>query len=162
MKNGFSLLELIAVLLLAGVLVLSAAISLLPITEGLVQVRDNVSSAQKAQFAMIRLVREFSTITNVVDSGTHSITYDFLDPSGTGIRHTLDWSGQAGDPLRLENTPLFDDVGSFQLRYFEGPGFAPESSWSSASRTIELVLENMQGTHRYTNRITPRNITIEQ
>lgn len=158
MNKGFSLLEVIAVLLLLGVLALSATISMLPITEGLFQARENAQSAQKTQFAMIRMVREFTTITNVAASDARSITYDFLDPSGASFRHSLAWAGNAGDPLLLENVPLSDDVGAFELRYYAAPGSAAEAAWGADMRIIEVVLENVQGNHRYTNRIAPRNL----
>ena len=62
------------------------------------------------------------------------------------------------DALLLENVPLTDDVGAFELRYYTDPDSAAEAAWGAETRIIELVLENIRGNHRYTNRIAPRNI----
>ena len=82
MKKGFTLIELIATLLLVALVGLSAVISMLPMAEGLMQIRDNAGAAQKARLALARISREFTTISGVVSSGPHAITYDFLLPAG--------------------------------------------------------------------------------
>ena len=115
MKKGFTLIEVIATLLLVAILAVSMVISLLPMTQGLMQVRANTGTAQKARLAMSRIAREFTTISNVVSSGSSAITYDFLVPSGNWyatLRHTLSWNG---DELLLEGVPLCDDVAGFDL-----------------------------------------------
>ena len=47
MKRGFTLIELVAVLLLVGVLVASSVVSLIPVAEGLVQARRNATALRK-------------------------------------------------------------------------------------------------------------------
>ena len=55
MKTGFTLVEMAATLLLVGILAVSVTISLLPMSQALMQVRDNSAAAQKARLAMARI-----------------------------------------------------------------------------------------------------------
>lgn len=158
MNRGFTLIELIVVLLLVGILALSFAISLLPMSEALELTRTNAAVAQKSRLAFARLAREFTTITNVVSSDAHSLTYEFLDPSGTAHLHALAWSGTPGDSLQIDGVPLSDDVADFELRYYAVPGGAAQANWATNSRLIEVVLESLATGDRYTNRVAPRNI----
>ena len=154
MKMGFTLIEIVATLLLVALLAASAVISMLPMTQGLMQVRDNVAAAQKARLALARLSREFTTISEVVSSGPHAITYDFLVPAGAWyatVRHTLSWSGTPGDPLLLEGVPLTDDVADFALALDDAPGAA--TNW-----VVAVALQSQVGIHAFSNRIVPRNI----
>lgn len=152
MKKGFTLIETIAVLLLVSILAMSVLISMLPMTQGLLQVRENTAAAQKARLAMVRLSREFTTITNIVSFSSGSVTYDFLVPSDswyTTLTHTLSWDGTPGHPLMLQGVPLTDDVENFTLTYLAGP-----------PPVIEVVLQSQVGEsgNAYSNRIAPRNI----
>jgi prepilin-type N-terminal cleavage/methylation domain-containing protein len=156
-RHGYSLLEVIAVLLLIAVLALSAAVSLIPLSEGLVQARNNVNAAQKAALAMSRLSAEFTTITNVVGSGSGWLECDTLDAAGVARSRTVRWDGVPGQPLLLNDVPLSDDVQFFALRYLSRSGGAPVASWSIDHPVIEVVLQSRSGGTTYTNRIHPRN-----
>ena len=150
MKKGFTLIEVIATLLLVAILAVSVAISLLPMTQGLMQVRDNAAAAQKARLAMARLTRELTTISNVVSSGSGGIMYDFLVPAGNWYAtrtHTVSWSGTPGAPLLLEGVPLSDDVANFSLSYAPGP-----------PPVIDIVLQSQVGGNVFSTRIAPRNM----
>ena len=154
MNKGFTLIELIATLLLVALVGLSAVISMLPMAEGLMQIRDNAAAAQKARLAMARISREFTTISGVVSSGPNAITYDFLVPAGAWyatVRHTLSWSGTPGDPLLLEGVPLTDDVADFALNLYDAPG-------ASTNWVVAVALQSQVGSQAFSNRIVPRNI----
>lgn len=157
MKQGFTLIEIIAVMLLVSFLVLIATLSLLPMTEGFFQIRRSAEGLQKTHLALARIGRELTTITNVVASGRHTLTYDFLDPTGAAHRRTLSWNG-ADSPLLLNAVPLSDDVGTFELRYYATPDGAAATSWTADSRLIEFSLGSAAGPHLYTVRIRPRNL----
>ena len=150
MKAGFTLIEMIAVLILVSILVSSATLSFVPMAEALTQVRTNTRAMQKSRLAMGRLTREFTTITNVVASGSGAITYDFLVPNGNWYavrRHTLSWSGSAGAPLLLEGVPLSDDVANFSLSYAPGP-----------PPVIGILLQSQEGGQAFSTGIAPRNM----
>ena len=154
MKKGFTLIEIVATLLLVALLAVSAVVSILPMAQGLMQIRDNAGAAQKARLAMARISWEFTTISAVVSSGPHTLTYDFLVPAGAWYvaqRHTLSWSGTPGDPLLLEGVPLTDDVADFALAIFDAPG--PATNW-----VVAVVLQSQVGSHAFSNNVVPRNI----
>ena len=160
MKKGFSLIELVAVLLLIGVLLLSATVSLVPLADAFLQTRTHADTAQKARLALARLTREFITITNVAAGSSSSITYDFLDPAGASHRHTLSWSGTPGDPLLLEGVALSDDIASFELRYHQGVGGVGQPAWFTGANVMEIVLRTLVAGEGYTNSLTPRNLVM--
>ncbi len=149
MKKGFTLIEIIATLLLVAILAVSVAISILPMTQGLMQVRVNTAAAQKARLALVRLSREFTTITNVASSSSSAITYDLLVPSDgwyAALHRTLSWSG---DELRLNGATLCDDVADFNLAYAPGPPPVIH---------VTLTMADAMGGNSYSNTISPRNI----
>lgn len=158
MKNGFTLLEVVVSTLLVALLVLVSTLALAPMIEAMTNVRRNSDGAQKLHLATSRLVREFTTITNVVNGTGNTLTYDFLDQNRVGRRHTVTWTGNAGAPLLLENAVLLDDVGSFILRYRTHADASPQSTWSSSSREIEVVISLASMPGAFTNRVRPRNV----
>ena len=98
MNKGFTLIELVAVLVLVGVLATAATVSLLPVAEGLILVRQNATAMQKSRLAFARLTRELTTITNVtVGGGMLSNTSFWIRPDpptpapclGAGLRAIL-------------------------------------------------------------------------
>ncbi|MGD9613218.1 MAG: type II secretion system protein J [Kiritimatiellia bacterium] len=156
MKNAFTLIEVIATLLLVAILAVSVAISLLPMTQGLMQVRANAATAQKARLAMSRIAREFTTITAVVSSSSDEITYDFLVPAGNWyatLRHTL---SRSGDELLLNGIPLCDDVADFDLNLDYTAG-APYPAIGVLLSLQSVVGDDTYATS-YSNQIAPRNM----
>lgn len=151
-QQGFTLIEIIAVLLLVGTLAATVMVSLVPMVQGLAQVQTNTETAQKARLAMARIERELTTITDIAAFGTATITYRFLVPlSGdtyAEVSRILSWDG-VGSPVTLDGVPLVDHVAHFELNRVPGP---PESI------DVTLVMNNGVGTDAYTTRVVPRNI----
>ncbi len=156
MNKGFTLIEIAATLLLVAILATSVIISLLPMSQALMQVRDNTAAAQKARLAMARIAWEFTTITNIVSSSSSSISYHFLVSSDVHSYathyHSLSWGGDGTDLMLQDDSdgitaPLSDDVANFSLTYMAGPPLV-----------IQVVLESRAGGNSYSNRIVPRNI----
>jgi len=139
-KAGFTLIEMVVVVLLVGLLVFSVAMSVLPATEGLLLVRRNVAAAQKAQLALGRLVREFTAITNVVAGAAQSLVYDMVADSGVVQRRTDAWSD--GWALALNGIPLSDDVARFALGYYETADGSALASWNASVQLIEISLQS--------------------
>lgn len=158
MKTAFTMIEVIATLLLVSILALSVAISLLPITQALMQVRANADTAQKARLAMSRISRELTTVTNVVSIGESDITYDFLVPVGAWYavrRHTLAWDGTV---LTLQEgggaaVPLSDDVEQF--------GVNLRTTSGATMPTIDVVLQSRETGTVFSNAIAARNVIGE-
>lgn len=129
LQGGFTLIEMIASLAIVGVLAAIAGIGLVQITEGYLLSQAGAESAQKAQLAMSRMVKEFNYITDVSGGSSHSITFDSFhaDEAVDTIRSfSISWNGTVGDPLLLTcldcpggnvTEPLVDSVVTFDLAY---------------------------------------------
>lgn len=150
MNKGFSFIEIIATLLITGLLGAAIFVSLLPAVEGLSLARDQAAQAQKSRMAMARLTREMTTITSMTTNQTHAVRYHFLIPEGPNAyltqEHHLQWSGNPGDPLTLQGATLLDDVQDFQLVYPAGP---PQAIGLAFETGDGLVVSNL---------IVPRNM----
>ena len=128
-QDGFTLIEMIASLAIVGILAAIAGIGLVQIAEGFLLTQAGAESAQKAQLAMARMIKEFNHITDVAGGSSHSITFDSFhaDEAVDTIRSfSISWNGTAGDPLLLTcldcpggslTEPLVDDVVDFDLTY---------------------------------------------
>lgn len=155
MKRGFTLIELVAVLLLVGVLIASSMVSLIPVAEGLMQARQNATLLRKSRLAFARISREFSGIAEVVAGGSRTIQYVFWDASRNAFNRTLSWSGTSGDPLLLDGVPLTDEVADFRLQYL---------SWTNSAISptnapvIELSLRGIAMSSALVLRLSPRNV----
>lgn len=160
-RAGFSLVEIIAVLVLVGVLTAAAGLAAVPMAQGFLQAIRNTEVAGKVQLAMARMDRDF-TVTSEVGTGTgSSMTFRSRDSAGTLVWQTLSWSGVSGDPLTLDGITLLDDVSSFQLSYvyLDGGGSeVVESSWTVNSRAIDVALQVVGVGATYALRVYPRNL----
>lgn len=127
--RGFTLIEMIASLAIVALLAAIAGAGLVQFTEGFLLSRTGAESAQKAQLAMMRIIREFNHIVDVPVGSSRSIRFDSFhadDPLDTERSFTLAWNGTVGDPLLLTcldcpggslAAPLADQVASFGLSY---------------------------------------------
>lgn len=155
--GGFTLIEMTVTMVLVALLLLSFSLSVVPVTEGMLLARRHTDAAQKAQHAIGRLVREFTSITNVVSGTGSALVYDTVDVNGVTHRRTVSWN--AGGPLLLNGIPLSDDVGFFALRYYTAPDGAPQTGWNSSMRLAELILQSQTGGGIiYSNRVYLRNL----
>ncbi len=64
-KNGFTLIELVTVIIIAAILSAIAGMGLVQIANGYVFARKNAAVAQQAQIALTRLVKELSEMRSV-------------------------------------------------------------------------------------------------
>lgn len=155
MNKGFSLIEIIAVLMITALASASVFVSLLPAVEGLAVARDQAAQAQKSRMAMARISREMTTMTFCTTNHAHDTRYHFLVPSGSAAfteeEHHLHWSGVPGDPLTLQGATLLNDVESFSMEHLAGPPRSIRISLSiaPASGGTSMTLSNL---------IVPRNL----
>jgi prepilin-type N-terminal cleavage/methylation domain-containing protein len=129
LQGGFTLIEMIASLAIVAILAAIAGIGLVQITEGFVLSRAGAETAQKAQLAMTRMIKEFDHITDVSTGNSLSIRFDSFhaDEAFDTIRSfSVSWNGTIGDDLVLTchdcpggsiTEPLVDHVIAFDLNY---------------------------------------------
>jgi prepilin-type N-terminal cleavage/methylation domain-containing protein len=100
-ERAFTLIEVIVSLVLIGILAAIAGMGLVKIAEGYVFAKQNAETAQKAQIAIARIVKELGSAEKasgaasaITSAGTGSVTYTRRESAGstTFITNTIDLS----------------------------------------------------------------------
>ncbi len=134
-SSGFTLIEIIVSLVLVGIISAIAGMGLIQMAKGFVFARDCAATAQKAQIAMSRLEKEFSSITDVSSGESDTITYDNSRDDSIVVNLV------AGN-LSIDEDTLINNVGpAFSLTYYDSyDDTAPGSSYASTTTMIEINL----------------------
>ena len=174
-NKGFSLIELIAVLLLVGVLASVAGLGIVQASKAFIFTKNTTEMGQKNVLPLTRIRRSIANLTLITAAGANSITLDRLS-NGENITETYAWSGTVDTPLTLTVTDssgssgphdLVDVVQSFTLDFQTQSGGA--GSWSVggliselAYVTVNLTLAGGDGsqTMQFSDRVVPRNTFI--
>lgn len=167
-QAGFSLIELIMVLLLLGIIGVGLGLGISHVVDGFMTSRESAAVAAKGQLALLRLSREFRVITSVTSATATSITFvalHGLNPDGTPDTVTYTVS-QNGDTITLDdgegnNDTLVDQVSSLALAYYDTFSGSAETTWSEDRSVIQvtIVLNGPDDTPvTFNTRVTPRNI----
>ncbi len=120
-QRGFTLIEIIVVMIVLGIMALMGSFGLGRAIEGYNLARENSEVSQKAQIALDRLVVElshipFNTVTaryNISAGTAGSLTYT-ANFGGADEIHTFT---QAGNQVLLDNLPLTDLVTANGLQF---------------------------------------------
>ncbi len=157
-EKGFTLIEIIAslvILVIVGALVI---ISTVKIVQGFVFTKMNAETSQKGHIALNRLTKEFTNIISVDPAKTNatSIEFDTFLHNGTLVTHSVSWAG-SGQPLYLNyitplpitNNILVDNVSNFALTYYD--------EYKVIEITLSLVGAN-GNVSVFTTRVAPRNL----
>ena len=83
-QKGFSLIELVAVLVLVGMMAAFVGIGLVQGVQGYIFARENAVTTQKAQAALARLAREFIYINNIYTATSTGIAYSNIVEASSG------------------------------------------------------------------------------
>ncbi|MBI5194617.1 MAG: prepilin-type N-terminal cleavage/methylation domain-containing protein [Nitrospirae bacterium] len=159
-ETGFTLIEVIVSLVLAGIVGAIAVMGVVSIVKGYVFTKINSKTAHKGQTAMVRIVKELNFISSVTTGTGTSITFQAYK-NGTAGSHSISWTGTANDPLILDGDILTDRVSNFALSYRDTYNSAPQTIWTSTRKVIEFTL-TIQGADNvnssFTGRVVPRNL----
>ncbi len=157
--RGFSLVEMIVVLIIVGIIAAAAGTGLLHVVEGMLFTRTNADTVQKGQIAIAKLVKEFNNISYVIAVATNagSITFSAYK-EGSPAQHTVTFSGGA---ITFDGDIVTDQVSSFELGYYDTYTSAKQTTWSAMRRIIEITI-GLSGSDgvvsQFKARITPRNL----
>lgn len=157
-EAGFSLIELIAVLVLMGILGVGTSLGFSHVVSGFILSRDTAAVAGKGQLAMLRLARELRVISAVTAATATSITFDALRDGGATQTITVT---QANKTITLNGDILTDSVSTLALAYYDTFDASPEVTWAPERRLIELTI-TLDGPDNtlvaFTTRVMPRNL----
>jgi len=138
--NGFTLIEVIASMIIVGILASIAGMGIVTGIRAYLQTKENAHMAQKAQVAMVRIQRELMELTAIETVNTTDPFVIFDNPVGrqaiARVGNTLqlytlgesatDLSGSTGDVL-------VDQAAGLTIAYFQG-----SAVWTSAD-SIDLL-----------------------
>ena len=146
-QKGFTLIEMIAVLVLVGILASGAGLGIVTMVQGYLFSKDNAEISEKAQLALSRINRELLECYDCIGTsgpvGTfnNTIGQRSIQHVGTNIV-TSDGSGGAPDIL-------MDNVGTFTMIY-------------NADKSITVTIQSSAKpggvtVPAFTNKVYPRN-----
>ena len=128
--DGFTLIEIIVSLVVAGILASIAGMGMISAISGYAIVRENVSLSQKIQLAATRITRELLELTDISDKDDTRPYIVYRSATGRlqAIAKVSDTiriyspPGETVDDAYLENNGdiLTDNVDSFALNYYQG------------------------------------------
>lgn len=162
MESGFSLVEMILVLVLLGIMGVGAGFGVSTVVNGFLLSRDSAATAAKGQLALLRLSREFRVITSVTSASASSIQFAALHGDGVTQAYTV---AKSGNTITLNdgvnNDVLVDKVNALSLAYYDTYNGAAQTTWTSARKIIQvtIVLSGPDGVPlSFSSRVTPRNL----
>jgi prepilin-type N-terminal cleavage/methylation domain-containing protein len=163
-QDGFTLIEMIAVLLIVAVVATVSGMAIVTGVKGYLFATDNVAISQKAQMALTRMNRELMELVDVTSAEQSRVTYQKLDNTTTTV-----YFNDPDDTINIvsgENPSggdmLVDRVGLFQLTYYKGQDpwvVGTDDIHDLSTIGIELHIDRFEGelSVTFTTRISPRN-----
>ncbi|HEX2958621.1 MAG TPA: prepilin-type N-terminal cleavage/methylation domain-containing protein [Chitinispirillaceae bacterium] len=158
-NKGLTLMEVIAVMVLVGILTAAVGTGLVQVVQGMIFSKMNAVTIQKGQIAMTKLVKEFTNIniSAITTADATSITFASVKNGESGA-HTVTLSGST---ITFDGDVLTDQVDSFILRYYDNYDSTAQTTWQSSRRIIEITLR-LKGADdvvtEFTERVKPRNL----
>ena len=159
-KKGFSLLEIIVVMLLVGIMGALASVGYVQVVKGMVFTKMNAATIQKGQITITKLVKEFTNInvSSITTAGPASITFTTVKNGITTPNTTVTISGST---VTYGGDVLTDQVSGFTLKYYDNYDSTAQTTWQSSRRIIEITLKltGADGVEsEFKARVKPRNL----
>jgi len=116
-QKGFSLIEMMVVVVILGVIVLALVTFFTGGTKSWVAGQSQLAAQRNARQAMDRMVREIREASDIRASSTSSKKISFNTPWSTNLEYS--WLGNKWDPILRGDTPLINNVQSLAFTYFD-------------------------------------------
>jgi prepilin-type N-terminal cleavage/methylation domain-containing protein len=174
-ESGFTLIELIASLVIFALMFTLAGMGIVMAAKGYVITKESAHMAQKAQLAMARINREILEITDiaaaVVTPPDPYIIYDHVDgrkaiaKGGSTIKMFFNLGpAQTTLPAFSDGDILIDDVTQFTLTYYKSDStawvFGTDDIKELSSVGVEIVMSRADsgvGDKTFSTTVRPRN-----
>jgi len=172
-QKGFTLIEIIATLVITGVLAAVVGMGIVQSVKGYAAVKNNSEATQKAQLAMSRINREIVELTRIT-SNASNVTLPVMNVSQTDAggsivgQRTIGFDSAAsavkiafGTTDITNGDIIIDNVSSLTFTYYKGS--TAYTSWSPSTMkdtdlsAIDVSLSLSKPNMTFTTRVAPRN-----
>ncbi len=160
-QKGFTLVEIIAVLVITGILAVLISTGVVRIIEGYFFTRDNTAAAMKAQVAVIKISKELRSIEKINSGKKRSMSYSYNRNGKTIADRSLFWSGTALAPLMLGKNILLENVTDFEITFHEDYQDSGSNTWSQNKKIIGISFSLKGASDHvspFSTMIVPRNL----
>ncbi|MFW6332372.1 MAG: PulJ/GspJ family protein [Thermodesulfobacteriota bacterium] len=157
-QDGFTLIEVIASLIIMGFIGSIAGMGIVHVVDGYVLAKESSATVQKSKIAISRITKEFHSLTKIADSPTptrSSISY-FRENNN----YSLDFNAELGQ-IFINDDLLLDNVKTFSLAYYEqydDPKPDPSdltAGFSEDTKLVDIQLE-LNGPQNTTHQLKTR------
>ena len=172
-QKGFTLIEIIASLVITGILAAVVGMAIVQAVKGYMTVKDNSTATQEAQLAMSRINREIIELTRVTSSASNTtlpiMNVSQVDAGGSIIGQRTIGFDSASNAVKVafnstdvaNGDIIINNVSSLTFTYYKGstaytswsPSTMKDTDLSAIDVSLSLIKPNMT----FTTRITPRN-----
>ena len=116
-KKGFSLIEMMVVVVVMGLIILALVTFFTGGTRSWITGQSQLSAQRNARQAMDWMVREIREASNIIATATSSKKINFTNSWSPDLEYS--WSGNKWDPILQGTTPLINNVQSLTFTYFD-------------------------------------------
>ncbi len=164
-KKAFTLIELIASILLVSFISAVLGMGIVHIVDAFLLSKENANNIQKCQIVMRRIVKELEDAKTIINASANSISFT-KNQNGNIITHSISYISGSSE-IRFDNIILADGINRFRFEYYETYDEAPPSSndttggYSGSEKLvqIELAFDNPDSSpFLYKNRIFLRRL----
>lgn len=136
-QAGFTLIELVVVILLTGVLVAAITPFVHTNVKAFVQIRVAKDIAQGARVGLLRMTEELKRATSITNSSSNSIRFNFLDTDGSTRNIIYEYQGEF--LTRGDDEAIIAAVQDFRLQYYDESGSS--TTTTTAIRLIQIEID---------------------
>lgn len=166
-KSGFTLLEVIVSMIIAGVIIAVAGIGIIMVAKSYLLTKENVHIAQKVQLAFARVNRELMELSDITDASGAYVAFESISGNRTIGFDGGDIKIAEGSVLLENGDVLIDDIidNGFTLTYKKDDD---QTDWVHGTDDIKLLAsieielsvsrpDDSGGSISFSTTIIPRN-----